>query len=73
MAITNTPEAEGAQALFCYIADVLGAKKTKIEFAPYIKKTKDSSEFFDIYKSIIDKSVTLKGLIKVIKHKKNEK
>lgn len=26
-----------------------------------------------IYKSIIDKSVTLKGLIKVIKHKKNEK
>ena len=54
MAITNTPEAEGAQALFCYIADVLGAKKTKIEFAPYIKKTKDSSEFFDIYKSIID-------------------
>jgi len=54
MAITNTPEAEGAQALFCYIADMLGAKKTKTEFTPYIEKTKDVNEFFDTHKTLID-------------------
>ena len=68
MAITNTPEAEGAQALFCYIADILGAKKTKIEFASYINKTKDSSEFFDIYKSIIDLGYST-GAVKTEKSK----
>jgi len=68
MAITNTPEAEGAQALFCYIADILGAKKTKIEFAPYINKAKDSSEFFDIYKSIIDLGYST-GAVKTEKSK----
>src|SRR5210317_1458354 len=68
MAITNTPEAEGAQALFCYIADILGAKKSKIEFAPYINKTKDSSEFFDIYKSIIDLGYST-GAVKTEKSK----
>jgi len=68
MAITNTPEAEGAQALFCYIADILGAKKTKIEFTSYINKTKDSSEFFDIYKSIIDLGYST-GAVKTEKSK----
>mgnify|MGYP001232695523 FL=1 len=55
MAITNTPEAEGAQALFCYIADVLGVKKTKTEFAPYIKKMKGADEFFDQHKKTIER------------------
>ena len=58
MAITNTPEAEGAQALFCYIADVLGLKKTKTEFAPYIKKIKGADEFFNDYSKIIDRGYT---------------
>ena len=68
MAITNTPEAEGAQALFSYIADMLGAKKTKTEFTPYINKAKDSSEFFDIYKSIINSGYT-SGAVKTEKSK----
>ena len=68
MAITNTPEAEGAQALFCYIADILGAKKTKTEFTPYINKAKDSSEFFDIYKSTINSGYT-SGAVKTEKSK----
>ena len=38
MTITATPEAEGAQALFCYIADVLGAKTANKEFDTYLDK-----------------------------------
>ena len=53
MTITATDEAEGAQALFCYIADVLGSTQTKKQFAPYIKN-KDSKDFFKVYKDIID-------------------
>ena len=56
MAITNTPEAEGAQALFCYIADVLGAKKTLKEFKPYLNKVKGATEFFDTYEEIVEKA-----------------
>ena len=45
MVQVNTPEAEGAQALFCYIADKIGIKQAQIEFAPYYK-SKDSKGFF---------------------------
>ena len=62
MATTNTPEAEGAQALFCYIADVLGVKKTVIEYKPYLGKVKRQSEFFDKYKKIIDKAYSTKAV-----------
>ena len=46
-----TDEAEGAQALFCYIADVLGAKKTQKEFKPFLSGDENSSAFFVKYKS----------------------
>ena len=62
MAITNTPEAEGAQALFCYIADMLGSNKTKTEFTPYIKKTKDVNEFFDTHKTLIDTAYSINAV-----------
>tara|TARA_B100001094_G_C18094451_1_gene752245 strand:- start:64 stop:1350 length:1287 start_codon:yes stop_codon:yes gene_type:complete len=68
MAITNTPEAEGAQALFCYIADVLGAKKTIQEYKPYLGKVKGASEFFDKHKLIIDKAYS-SGAVKTEKSK----
>ena len=68
MAITNTPEAEGAQALFCYIADVLGVKKTAQEFKPYLGKVKKANEFFDNNKSIIDKAYS-SGAVKTEKSK----
>jgi len=68
MAITNTPEAEGAQALFCYIADVLGAKKTVKEYKPYLGKVKRASEFFDVNKKIIDKAYS-SGAVKTEKPK----
>jgi len=68
MAITNTPEAEGAQALFCYIADVLGAKKTVKEFKPYLSKVKGAPEFFDSYKEIVTKAYS-SGAVKTEKSK----
>lgn len=55
MTITATDEAEGAQALFCYIADRLGAHKTKLQFIPYIKD-KDSKDFFENYKDMINEA-----------------
>ena len=49
MTITATPEAEGAQALFCYIADVLGAKTATKEFDTYLdKKSKKISSHFKL-------------------------
>tara|TARA_B100000212_G_scaffold117897_1_gene88025 strand:- start:416 stop:1696 length:1281 start_codon:yes stop_codon:yes gene_type:complete len=55
MVQVNTPEAEGAQALFCYIADALGYKQAQIEFAPYYK-SKDSKGFFKKHKKLIDEA-----------------
>jgi hypothetical protein len=68
MAITNTPEAEGAQALFCYIADVLGSKQTIKEFKPYLSKVKGATEFFDSYKEIVTKAYS-SGAVKTEKSK----
>ena len=53
MVQVNTPEAEGAQALFCYIADKIGYKSAQIEFAPFYKN-KDSKGFFEKHKKLID-------------------
>ena len=55
MTITATDEAEGAQALFSYIADSLGAHKTKLLFAPYLKN-QDSKAFFEEYKDMINEA-----------------
>ena len=53
-----TPEAEGAQALFCYIADVLGAKTANKEFQTYLdpKSQKDFTTFQTEYKDIINEA-----------------
>lgn len=55
MVMVSTAEAEGAQALFCYIADYLGAKKTSSLFKPYYK-TGDAEDFFIKHSKIIDKA-----------------
>ena len=55
MTVVATDEAEGAQAVFCYIADDLGARETKKQFAPYLED-KDAVKFFETYKDIIDKA-----------------
>lgn len=55
MVMVNTDEAEGAQALFCYIADRLGYQKTKSSFASYYK-SKDATDFFEKHKKIIDEA-----------------
>ena len=52
MTIAATDEAEGAQAMFCYIADRLGAFQTKKQFTPYMS-SKDSKAFFKEYGDII--------------------
>lgn len=58
MTITATPEAEGAQALFCYIADVLGAKTANKEFDTYLdkKSKKDFITFQTEYKDVINEA-----------------
>jgi len=56
MAIVSTPEAEGAQALFCYIADVLGASKVEKEFEPYIAGRKSFTDFTKTYSKTIDEA-----------------
>tara|TARA_Y100000741_G_C18220705_1_gene545729 strand:- start:89 stop:1369 length:1281 start_codon:yes stop_codon:yes gene_type:complete len=72
-----TDEAEGAQALFCYIADVLGAKKTQKEFKPFLSGDENSSAFFVKYKSLVDKAYstnavkTTKTKDAVVKYIKN--
>ena len=55
MTVVATDEAEGAQALFCYIADILGASETEKQFAPYLED-KNAVKFFETYKDIIDKA-----------------
>ena len=40
MAVTFTAHAEGAQAMFCYIADILGATETSKQFRPYLEQQK---------------------------------
>ncbi len=57
-----TDEAEGAQALFCYIADVLGAKKTQKEYKPYLSGSKNSDDFFVKYKKLVDKAYSTRAV-----------
>ena len=56
MPVMSTDEAEGAQALFCFIADTLGSKKTKQEFKHYLSKVKAAPEFFDTHERLIDRA-----------------
>lgn len=53
-----TPEAEGAQALFCYIADVLGTTRANKEFETYLdsKSNKNFTTFLEEYGDIIDEA-----------------
>jgi len=55
-----TPEAEGAQALFCFIADVIGAKRAEKEFSVYLdpKSGKDFTTFLTEYKDEINDAFT---------------
>ena len=62
MAITYTAEAEGAQALFCYIADTLGTKQTNQEFKHYLNKVKKAPEFFDTYKELVNRAFSSKAV-----------
>ena len=55
MTVVATDEAEGAQALFCYIADDLGARETEKQFAPYLED-KDAVKFFETYRDVIDRA-----------------
>ena len=68
MAVAFTAHAEGAQAMFCYVADILGAKETKKQFKPYLEQHRDAEYFFEQYKAIIDKGFLTKR-IKVDKSK----
>ena len=56
MPVMSTDEAEGAQALLCFIADTLGSKKTNQEFKHYLNKVKTAPEFFDTHERLIDRA-----------------
>ena len=72
-----TDEAEGAQALFCHIADVLGDKETKKQFKPFLSGKENSSSFFVKYKDIVNKAYatnavkTTKSKDRIIEYIKN--
>ena len=68
MAVAFTAHAESAQAIFCYIADILGATETAKQFKPYLEQHRDAEYFFEQYKAIIDKGFLTKR-IKVDKSK----
>ena len=55
MAKTEADLGEGAQALFCFVADVLGSEKTNQEFEQYLNKVKSATEFFNTYEKIINR------------------
>ena len=66
----STDEAEGAQALFCFIADTLGSKKTKQEFKHYLSKVKAAPEFFDTHERLIKQAFSTNAVkTKVSKEK----
>ena len=68
MPVMSTDEAEGAQALFCFIADTLGSKKTNQEFKHYLSKVKKAPEFFDTHKRLIDRAFS-SNAVKTLKTK----
>jgi hypothetical protein len=79
MTMVNTPEAEGAQALFCYIADYWGIDKTKEVFNTYYNKKNwpkekgvftDIRTFFTRHNKIIEKAFT-SGRVDTSKTKNN--
>ena len=57
-----TDEAEGAQALFCYIADSLGAKQTTTAYKPYLSGSKNADDFFAKYKTLVDKAFSSRAV-----------
>ena len=57
-----TDEAEGAQALFCYIADTLGARKTEQEYKPYLSGAKNADDFFAKHKTLVDKAFSTRAV-----------
>ena len=70
MPVMSTDEAEGAQALFCFIADTLGSKKTKQEFKHYLSKVKAAPEFFDTHEQLIKQAFSTNAVkTKVSKEK----
>ena len=42
MADTQTAKAESSQAIFCYIADIIGATRVSREWTPFIKNIKNN-------------------------------
>jgi len=62
MVMAATAEAEGAQALFSYIADVLGTVKVNRLWKPYLKGEKNYTQFKEEFKSEIDTGFRTKAI-----------
>ena len=59
MTQTATDEGEGAQAIFCYVADIIGVRRVHNEWPRFLNRTDNSEVFFTEYGDIITKGYQL--------------
>ena len=57
-----TDKAEGAQALFCYIADAIGSREIQNAYKPYLSGKQDAEEFFTEYEDLVNNAFSSKAV-----------
>lgn len=57
-----TDKAEGAQALFCYIADAIGSRQIKKAYKPYLDGQQNAEYFFTEYNDLVNKAFSSRAV-----------
>lgn len=57
-----TDKAEGAQALFCYIADAIGSRQIKEAYKPYLSGQQNAEYFFTEYNDLVNKAFSSRAV-----------
>ena len=57
-----TDKAEGAQALFCYIADAIGSRQIKEAYKPYLDGQQNAEYFFTEYNDLVNKAFSSRAV-----------
>ena len=57
-----TDKAEGAQALFCYIADAIGSRQIKKAYKPYLDGQQNAQYFFTEYEDLVNKAFSSRAV-----------
>ena len=74
-----TDKAEGAQALFCYIADAIGSRQIKKAYKPYLDGQQNAQYFFTEYEDLVNKAFssravdTINSKSQIVEYVKNNK